>query len=143
VDAVVLLAEAEPELARLYRSVLERAGYTVLEADTGAEALSLLSKVAASGQAPSMIVLDLVLPEVDGLAVLRTLAEQEYPYPTVAISTDRDRLEAAHVLGAQATLAMPFPLAELAAAVAKHVSRDQRGSEPRRSVSGKGSMSAN
>jgi DNA-binding response OmpR family regulator len=117
-DRTILLVEDEPRLAALYTAALQRAGYRVLEAETGAEALSLLSEAAASGQAPSLIVLDLFLPEVDGLAVLRALAQQGYSYPVVAISIDGERLAGARDMGAQATLQKPFGLGELVDTVA-------------------------
>ena len=120
-DHTILLVEDEPRLAALYSTALQRAGFRVLEAETGAEALSLLGDAAATAHAPSLVVLDLILPEVDGLAVLRELAQQGYSSPVVAMSIDRERLAAARDLGAAATLAMPFELAELVDAVSKHV----------------------
>jgi DNA-binding response OmpR family regulator len=120
-DHTILLVEDELRLAALYSTALQRVGFRVLEVETGAEALSLLRDAAATEHAPSLVVLDLILPEVDGLAVLRELAQQGYSYPVVAMSIDRERLAAARDLGANATLAMPFELAELVDAVAKHV----------------------
>jgi DNA-binding response OmpR family regulator len=120
-DHTVLLVEDEPRLAALYTTALRRAGYRVLEAETGAQALSLLSEAAGSGQAPSLIILDLILPEVDGLAVLRELAQQGYSYPVVAMSIDRERLAAARDMGADATLHKPFELSDLLDSVSKLV----------------------
>jgi DNA-binding response OmpR family regulator len=64
----VLLVEDERKLRELVRSYLERGGFTVLSAGSGAEALSL-----AASTVPDLVVLDLGLPDVPGEAVAREL----------------------------------------------------------------------
>jgi len=64
--ATVLLVEDERKLRDLVRSYLERAGFSVLSTESGAEAISV-----AETAAPDLIVLDLGLPDVPGETVAR------------------------------------------------------------------------
>src|ERR1700746_2300047 len=66
--ATVLVVEDERKLRDLVRSYLERAGFTVLSTDSGAEALTM-----AESSAPDLVVLDLGLPDVPGETVAREL----------------------------------------------------------------------
>ena len=64
----VLLVEDEEPLRRVLRDVLEREGFTILEASDGAKALAEIDR-----SAPDLVVLDLNLPDIDGYEVLRRL----------------------------------------------------------------------
>ncbi len=64
----ILVVEDDPDIAQLIRRYLERAGYEVLIAGTATDALAL-----AQRERPSLITLDVVLPDVDGLTVLEWL----------------------------------------------------------------------
>ena len=66
----VLVVDDEVQILRFLRPALESEGYRVVEAQTGREAL-----VQASTRAPDVIVLDLGLPDIDGLEVLSRLRE--------------------------------------------------------------------
>ena len=66
--ATVLVVEDERKLRDLVRSYLERAGFTVLTTDSGAEAITM-----AITSAPDLVILDLGLPDVPGEAVAREL----------------------------------------------------------------------
>jgi DNA-binding response OmpR family regulator len=68
VATTILLVEDERKLRELVRSYLERGGFTVLSAGSGAEALSL-----ADSAMPDLVVLDLGLPDVPGEAVAAEL----------------------------------------------------------------------
>ena len=67
----VLVVEDDDDLRRLYRDVLRLAGFRVTEARSGYEALKLLES-----ELPDVIVLDLVMPGLDGLTVRRELAHR-------------------------------------------------------------------
>ena len=106
---LILLAEDDDDLASLLMDVLEEDGYTVVHARHGAHALSLLETVT-----PSIIVTDLMMPEMDGLAFLRELGARPGPRPPVlAMSAFQGYLEAAGELGAAAVLAKPFSVDDL------------------------------
>jgi CheY-like chemotaxis protein len=62
--------------------MLERAGFTVAEAESGADAVA-----AAAELQPDVVLLDIQLPDVDGFAVARSLAVSEHPSPVVLTST--------------------------------------------------------
>ncbi|MCW2521515.1 MAG: response regulator with CheY-like receiver domain and winged-helix DNA-binding domain, partial [Mycobacterium sp.] len=64
----VLVVDDEPVLAELLTIVLRREGWQVSTAGSGASAVLSVQR-----EAPDLVVLDLALPDVDGLAVLRTL----------------------------------------------------------------------
>src|SRR5690242_8356147 len=69
--ARVLIIDDEPAIARALRPALQGHGFEVLTAVTGAEGLGELSRFG-----PDLILLDLGLPDMDGLAVLRSVREQ-------------------------------------------------------------------
>src|SRR3954454_24071224 len=69
--ASVLLVEDDENLASLVRAYLEQEGYAVLWAGTGAEALRTLDT-----EAVRLVVLDLTLPDIDGLEVCRQIRKR-------------------------------------------------------------------
>jgi DNA-binding response OmpR family regulator len=64
----VLIVDDDPDMRSLYRLVLGQEGLEVIEAATGLEALEL-----AESEAPSLILLDIMMPEMDGYEVCRRL----------------------------------------------------------------------
>ena len=64
----ILVVDDEPRIAQICRDYLERAGFAVVTASNGADALSL-----ARTRPPDLVVLDLGLPKMDGLDVTRAL----------------------------------------------------------------------
>ena len=109
----VLVVDDDVKTVELVKLYLNRDGYRVVTAYDGAEALRL-----ARENHPDLIVLDLMLPEVDGLEVCRTLrAESDVPIIMLtAKSTDRDKLTGLD-LGADDYMTKPFSPRELAARV--------------------------
>lgn len=101
----LLIVEDDPRIAAVLAKGLRKQGYRAESADTGAAALA---RVEAGGVA--LLLLDLGLPDVDGLEVLRVLRERGATLPVVVItarSDPRDR-GAAIDLGADAYLTKPF-----------------------------------
>jgi two-component system alkaline phosphatase synthesis response regulator PhoP len=109
----VLVVEDELRIARLVRDYLEQAGFAVLQAGDGAEALSLARAVK-----PDMIILDLGLPARDGLDVTRSLRERSaVPIIMLTARTDEaDRIVGLE-LGADDYVTKPFSPKELVARV--------------------------
>jgi two-component system, OmpR family, KDP operon response regulator KdpE len=107
----VLVADDEPQIQRFLQVALSAAGYEVLTAETGAQAL----RQAATG-APDLIVLDLGLPDRDGKDVLREI--REFSQTPVIILSARDR-ESEKIqaldLGADDYVEKPFGIGELTA----------------------------
>jgi len=109
VAATILLVEDERKLRDLVRSYLERAGFTVLSTESGAEALSL-----AASATPDLLVLDLGLPDVSGETVAREVrAAGHVPILMLtAKSSEEDRV-AGLELGADDYVTKPFSPREL------------------------------
>jgi DNA-binding response OmpR family regulator len=109
VATTVLLVEDERKLRELVRSYLERGGFTVLSASSGAEALSL-----AGSTVPDLVVLDLGLPDVPGEAVARELRAGG-PIPILMLTAkaaEEDRIRGLE-LGADDYVTKPFSPREL------------------------------
>ena len=111
----VLVVDDEPTIAEVVSRYLRRAGYRTLTAADGAEALD-----AAAAERPDLIVLDLMLPRMDGLEVLRVLRRQGGGGPPVILLTARgeesDRVTGLR-LGADDYVVKPFSAPELVARV--------------------------
>jgi DNA-binding response OmpR family regulator len=109
----ILVAEDDPKQAHLIRVYLEREGHSVLVAGDGRTALDL-----ARSRNPDLLVLDVMMPEVDGLDVCRILrGESAVPILLLtARSTEADMLLGLD-LGADDYMTKPFSPPELAARV--------------------------
>jgi two-component system KDP operon response regulator KdpE len=107
----VLIVEDEPPICKLLRMGLTAQGYQIWEAPNGKSALELLA------QKPDLIILDLGLPDVQGLELLRTIRARNEQVPIVVLSSRGD--EAAKVaaldLGADDYVTKPFGTDELLA----------------------------
>ena len=109
----VLVVDDDVKTVELVRLYLDRDGYQVLTAYDGIEALRL-----ARESRPDLIVLDLMLPDIDGLEVCRTL-RHESDVPIIMLTartTDQDKLTGLD-LGADDYVTKPFSPKELAARV--------------------------
>jgi two-component system, OmpR family, alkaline phosphatase synthesis response regulator PhoP len=109
----VLVVDDERQIAGIARDYLQHAGYAVLTAADGAEALAL-----ARSRRPDLIVLDLGLPKLDGVDVARTL-RREGSVPIIMLTAraeESDRLLGLE-LGADDYITKPFSPRELVARV--------------------------
>jgi two-component system KDP operon response regulator KdpE len=110
----ILVVEDEPELLHTLRLTLTRHGFDVDAVGTGAAALAILPR-----RHPDAVILDLGLPDMDGVDVVRQVREAGYATRIVILSargTDRDKV-AALDLGADDYLTKPFSMDELLARV--------------------------
>jgi two-component system, OmpR family, KDP operon response regulator KdpE len=109
----VLLVEDQESMRRFLRPALAAQGYQVLEATTGAEGLQL-----AASHNPDLVMLDLGLPDVDGIEVTRRLREWTQA-PIIILSArgqEPDKVQALDA-GADDYLTKPFGLQELLARI--------------------------
>ena len=93
----VLIIEDEPIFRINYRTVLTNQGYTVKEAQTGRDGIRMMESVN-----PDVILLDLILPEINGYKVLKKIKEVQPNIPVIVFSvlaTESDR-NRAYELGA-------------------------------------------
>lgn len=109
----VLVVDDEPPLRDLIRAYFERDGYAVVEANTGREALT-----AVALHNPDIIVLDLMIPEIDGMEVCRRIraTSDVYIIMLTAKADEVDRVVGLEV-GADDYLTKPFSPRELVARV--------------------------
>jgi two-component system, OmpR family, response regulator len=110
----VLVVDDDPRMAELLETTLNLAGYTVTTAGQGTEALRVHHRVR-----PDLLVLDVMLPDMDGFTVCRRLAEAGERVP-VLLLTARDAVEdrvTGLALGADDYLTKPFSVPELLARV--------------------------
>lgn len=117
----ILVVDDEPEIVRLVRAYLEDSGYRVVVASDGEMALYV-----ARREAPDLIVLDLMMPRVDGLEFTRRLRlEQNTPIIMLTARTEEtDRIVGLEV-GADDYVAKPFSPRELIARVRAVLRRSQ------------------
>ncbi|EFL51560.1 response regulator receiver protein [Solidesulfovibrio fructosivorans JJ]] len=104
----VLVVDDDPSIRALIRLYLEGAGYVVMEAADGKLAMQSLS-----GQPADLVVLDIFMPEMDGLEVLQVLRETCRTCKVMAISggsakVGMDLLGHATIFGADDVLQKPF-----------------------------------
>ena len=119
----ILLAEDNDVVREVLRELLEQAGYTVSVCGTGTAALELLS----SGSV-DLLIADLLMPEMDGIELIRRLHLLRPALRVIAISGDlNSRLQqSAASLGAKAMLQKPFSCDELFLTI-QSVLADQSG----------------
>ncbi|MFN3317913.1 MAG: response regulator [Allorhizobium sp.] len=109
----ILVVDDEPQIQRFLKPSLTAAGYEVVEAGTGAEALK-----AVATQAPDLVILDLGLPDMDGKEVIASLRGWS-DIPIVILSArDRETEKIAALdLGADDYVEKPFGIGELTARI--------------------------
>jgi DNA-binding response OmpR family regulator len=110
----VLIIEDDPSIALGLRINLETEGYRVLSADDGEKGLAT-----ARSMSPNLIILDVMLPGINGFELLRTLREEGHVMPIIVLSArtgEMDKVTGLE-LGAEDYVAKPFSLAELLARV--------------------------
>lgn len=109
----ILIVEDEPSIAEVVELYLRRAGYQVVVVDDGQAALDTLSD-----QMPDLVVLDLMLPQVDGLEITRWLRERG-DTPIIMLTArreERDRIVGLE-MGADDYVVKPFSPQELVSRV--------------------------
>src|SRR5712691_10444512 len=109
----ILVVDDEPRIAEICRDYLQRAGFKVITAATGEDALTL-----ARTKRPDLIGLDLGLPQMDGLDVTRTLRKQSnVPIIMLTARVDESDKLIGLELGADDYVTKPFSPKELVARV--------------------------
>jgi DNA-binding response OmpR family regulator len=127
--AAILVVEDEVDLCNLIRTKLEAEGHSVLQAFDGPSALSLVEV-----HRPHLVILDWMLPGLDGLAVCRQL-RQKYLMPIIMLTARTEEIDRVLGLevGADDYISKPFSIRELLArvrAVLRRVELDSRSSSP-------------
>jgi CheY-like chemotaxis protein len=124
--ATILCIDDEESVRRLFQVALEGAGYRVLTAKNGRQGLRLLEH-----QKVDLIFVDIFMPEMDGLELIRLLRKTRPANKIIAISGrsgQMDHLDIAKHLGAHDTLMKPFSLQELLHAVSSQLGQAETAS---------------
>lgn len=124
-DLNILLVEDEPQIRRVLQSVLVPEGYRVFEAETGSRAL-----IEAASRKPDMLIVDLGLPDMDGVEVVRAVRQwSEVPILILSARAGEADKIAALDHGADDYLTKPFGVGELLARVRALTRRRARGGD--------------
>jgi len=112
----ILIVDDDPDLTNLVRSILEAEDYMVYSAESGEEALGEVPKLR-----PDLIILDIILPGIDGYNICKTLKTDDHtsPIPIIILSirsSVEDRIMGLNI-GADDYITKPFDPGELAARV--------------------------
>ncbi len=119
----ILLIEDEPQIRRFVRTALQAEGWQVFEAEHGQRGL-----IDAATRAPDLMIVDLGLPDMDGLQVIQDLRTWS-AMPIIVLSArsdEHDKIEALDA-GADDYLTKPFSVGELLARVRAHLRRRETG----------------
>ena len=119
----ILLADDDFLMHRLYRQHIERAGYQMLSAFSGAEAVSI-----ASRETPQLIIMDIMMPEMDGLSAIREIkrVEANKNVPVIVVTANPQyhlSQKESESAGATLFLTKPFGPASLLAAIERLLPR--------------------
>jgi len=125
---VVVLIEDEPQIRRFLRTVLPEHGYALFEAETGKQGL-----VEAAVRKPDVVILDLGLPDMDGVDVVGRLREWSQ-VPVIVLSARAQETDKVAALdaGADDYVTKPFGVGELLARLRvalRRVTRSEEGSQ--------------
>lgn len=128
----ILIADDDHEIVQLITESLEDEGYEVLKAYNGKEVIQTIEN-----QKLSLIILDIMMPEMDGLEVCRKV-RNDIAIPIILLSAkDRelDKIIGLEV-GADDYITKPFSINELIARVSAHIRREKRHSDSKTNLSG-------
>ncbi|MFL5756850.1 MAG: response regulator transcription factor [Chloroflexota bacterium] len=132
----ILVVDDDPKIRQLVRMYLERDGFAVLEAADGRTALETVE-----AEQPALVVLDIMLPEIDGLSVLRAIRRSSRR-PVIVLSargTVANRIEGLDV-GADDYVPKPFSPAELVARVRRVLDRTGGSADPHAAMLRRGDL---
>lgn len=121
----ILIVEDDPSIARLQKDYLELSGFSVQLAHSGSDGLAALQ-----GEPFDLVILDIMLPGIDGFDVLRAIREKE-DIPVLLVSARAEEIYKINGLGLGADdyITKPFSSGELVARVQAHLNKFERMKE--------------
>ncbi len=109
----ILIVDDDVHILRLYKEELEEEGYEVVVANTGKKALELFEK-----ENPNIVTLDILMPDIDGISLLRKMKEQQPKVPII-MSTAYDYRDDFSVWASEAYIVKSADLNELKKTIKK------------------------
>lgn len=122
-DARVLVVDDDPSILDTVTAILVSEGYRVMAASGGEQALALLGS-----WDPTLVLLDMRMPVLDGWAVARAMRERGSTVPIVVMTAAESAERWAAEIGAAGHLAKPFELDDLLDCVSRYSRREDRRS---------------
>ena len=114
----ILIVDDDQNILRLYKEELEEDGYTIVTASNGQEAMEQFEK-----ENPDLVTLDILLPDVDGIKLLRQMKEKR-PRMPVIMSTAYDYRDDFAVWASEAYIVKSADLTELKSTIKKLVDKE-------------------
>ena len=108
----ILVVDDDPTILATVSEALDLEGFPVVTATNGAEALDAVDR-----SAPSLVLLDMRMPVLDGWGFMRAIRQRELSLTVVVMTAAADAQRWGREIGAQAVLATPFELDELLGAI--------------------------
>lgn len=117
-NKTVLIVDDDPDIANIIAIVLQMAGYTTKKASTGNECLDCVKE-----ERPSLILLDLMLPDMDGSKVAKLLRENKLTkeIPIVVVSASRNIERIVQEIPINDYIEKPFEISHLVTTVTKYL----------------------
>lgn len=114
----ILIVDDDQNILRLYKEELEEEGYAVITASNGNEAIERFEK-----EDPDLVTLDILLPDIDGIKILRQMKEKKPRLPVI-MSTAYDYRDDFAVWASEAYIVKSADLTELKATIKKLIERE-------------------
>jgi len=114
----ILIVDDDQNILRLYKEELEEDGYVIVTASNGQEAMEQFER-----EVPDLVTLDILLPDVDGIKLLRQMKEKRPRLPVI-MSTAYDYRDDFAVWASEAYIVKSADLTELKATIKKLAERE-------------------
>ncbi len=114
----ILIVDDDQNILRLYKEELEEEGYLIVTASSGQEAMEQFER-----EVPDLVTLDILLPDVDGIKLLRQMKEKRPRLPVI-MSTAYDYRDDFAVWASEAYIVKSADLTELKATIKKLAERE-------------------
>jgi len=115
----ILIVDDDQSILRLYQEELEEEGYVIVTAASGREGLEKFER-----EQPDLVTLDIHLPDIDGIKLLRQMKEQRPRLPII-MSTAYDYRDDFSVWASEAYIVKSSDLTELKATIKKLIGKEQ------------------
>jgi DNA-binding response OmpR family regulator len=113
--APILVVEDDADIRETIAAILEMEGYAVELASNGEEAVTAIDQ-----RQPSLVLLDMRMPVLDGWGFARVMRERGVQVPIIVMTAAQDAGRWAREIGAQGYIAKPFDLGDLLSQVARY-----------------------